>query len=87
MKVRKGQTIKFTYISDLTGVPLILTGTVLGFGKEVRQKWPIEMENAPDDMLLVKRQDVYGNTLYHAVALSEIIQNEVVILKKEAKCQ
>lgn len=84
MKVRKGQTIKFEYPSDFTGLPSILTGIVIGHGKEVRQKWPIECAEASDDTLLVKRQDVYGNTLYYAVNPEDIIQDAVAVLKNKA---
>ena len=83
-KFKKNQTIKFTHPSDLTGIPLILTGVIIGFEKEVRRMWPEEMGEAPDDMLLVQRQDNFGNTFHHAVNPEEIIQDEVVILKEEA---
>jgi hypothetical protein len=79
MKIRKGQTIKFSYPSDFTGILLILTGVIIGHGKAVREKWPIEMAEAPDDYLLVQRKDVYGNTHHHAVAPEDIIQEGVVI--------
>lgn len=79
MKIKKGQTIKFAYPSDLAGVPLILTGTVIGHGKEVRQKWPEECGEASDSTLLIKLQDIYGNILYHAVNpedVEEILPSE-----------
>ena len=84
MKIQKGQTIKFEYPSDFTGIPLILTGVIVGHGKAVRKFWPIECAEAPDDMLLVRRKDVYGNTHHHAVSPEDIIQNEVVVSKREA---
>ena len=73
-KFRKNQTIRFTCISAFTGVPLILTGVIVGHGKEIREKWPEEMAEASDDILLVRRKDVYGNTHYHAVNPEDIIQ-------------
>ena len=84
MKFQKGQTIKFKYASVLTGVPLILTGKVLGFGDAVREMWPIECAECPDDMLLVRRQDNFGNTFHHAVHPDEIVRDDVLIVEKKA---
>jgi len=72
-KFRKNQTIKFKHISDLTGQGIILTGIILGHGKEVRKKWPEEMAEAPDDMLLVWRQDHLGQTFHYAVAPFDVV--------------
>jgi len=72
---KKNQTIKFKHPSTLTGIPLILTGTIMGFGKEVRKKWPEEMGEAPDDMLLVWRKDVFGNELHYAVDPMDVIEH------------
>jgi len=77
MKIRKNQTIKFTYISDLTGKLLALSGIIIGFGKEVRKMWPEEMGEAPDEMMLVWRKDDFGNEFHHAVSPEEVIEEAI----------
>ena len=79
MEFKKNRIIKFKHPSVLTGVPMILTGTIIGHGSEVRKMWPKEMEEAPDEFLFIRRKDIYGNILHHAVDPEDIIQEGVVI--------
>jgi hypothetical protein len=72
-EIKKNQTIRFQYPSVLSGIPLILTGTVLGFGDAVRKMWPEEMGEASDNMLLVWRKDIYGNEEHYAVDSSDVV--------------
>ena len=72
-KFKINQTIKFKHPSSLTGIPMILTGIIIGHGKEVRKHWPEEMENAPNDMLLVWRQDHLGQTFHYAVDPYDVV--------------
>lgn len=81
---KKNQTIKFMHPSSLTGLPMILTGIIIGHGSAVRKMWPIEMAECPDDMLLIWRKDIHGNEQHYAVAPEDIIQEGTVVLKKEA---
>lgn len=74
--IKKGQTVKFHYPSDLTGSPVTFAGVVLGFGAEVRKTWPEEMGEAPDNMLLVWRRDDFGNTFHNAVSPDDVIKEE-----------
>ena len=75
-KTKKGVIITFSAIDDFTGQQIELIGTVIGFGADVRRMWPMEMEEAPDNMLLVRRQDSFGNTFHHAIDEEEIIEKE-----------
>lgn len=75
---KKNQTIKFKHPSELTGVPLILTGIILGHGEAVRKMWPIEMAEAPDDMLLVWRQDHLGQEFHYAVDPYDVVDLAVI---------
>ncbi len=82
MKFEKNQEIRFKHPSVLSGIPLILTGIVKGNGKDVRKMWPIEMGEAPDDMLLVWRQDYLGQSYFYAVSPAEVIENPTVEFKE-----
>ena len=72
----RGDTIKFWFISEWTGANCIGTGKVIGKGKEVREKYPVEMALAPENYSLVER-DVNGVKTLHVVApidVDEIIK-------------
>ncbi len=77
-KFKKEQTVKFKHISDFTGAEMVLTGIIKGFGAAVRKMWPIEMGEAPDDMLLVWRQDHLGQTFHYAVNSYDIMDLAIV---------
>jgi len=79
---KKNQTIKFKHPSSLTGIPIILSGTVLGFGPAVRKMWPEEMAEYPDEFLLVWHRDVHGNEQHYAVDPEDVIQEGIVINAK-----
>jgi hypothetical protein len=73
MKMRKNDKIKFLHISETTGKIVMLQGTVLGFGAEVRKMWPDEMAEAPDDMMLVQRADASGNISYFSISPADVV--------------
>jgi hypothetical protein len=76
---KKNQKIRFKHPSSLAGIPMILSGTVIGFGSAVRKMWPEEMAAAPDDILLVWRRDVHGNEHHYAVCPEDVIQEGVIV--------
>ena len=53
-EVKKGDRIAFRAIDELAGTKFTPIGDVIGFGEEVRKKYPVECAEAPDDMILVK---------------------------------
>lgn len=75
-RIKKGQVVRFSHISDFTGELLELEGEVVEFGSEIRRRWPDEMAECPDDMLLIRTKDVFGNIQFHATDRSEIIEKE-----------
>lgn len=79
---KKNQVIKFKHPSSLTGIPMILTGTIIGHGPAVRKMWPEEMAECPDKFLLVWRKDAYGNKQHYAVDPEDVIQEGIVINAK-----
>lgn len=71
----KNQTIKFRHISELTGAEIVLVGTIVGFGPAVRYKWPDELAEAPDEIMLVWRQDAFGNDGHYAVLPEDVVND------------
>lgn len=69
-KIRRGNRIAFRAIDDFTGQEFTPIGDVIGFGKEIRKKYPVEYEEAPDNMILVKSVD-HGN--FYIVDPSEVL--------------
>ena len=74
-KIQKGDTIKFLHISEFIGELVVLQGTVIGFGTEVRKMWPEEMGECPDDMMLVRRRDANGNTFHYAISPADVLDD------------
>jgi hypothetical protein len=75
-RFKKGQMVRFLHISSFTGATLTLSGKVIGFGADIRKRWPEEMGEAPDDMLLIKRSDNFGNEFHYAVSLDDLVKEE-----------
>ena len=73
--------LKFKHLSVLAGKEFIVSGIIKGFGDAVRKMWPEEMENCPDDMLLVLHQDHLGQEFHHAVLPEEII--DIALIKED----
>lgn len=72
------QKIKFSAIDDFTGQEIEREGTIVGYGDAVRKKWPEEMGEADDSMLLVQ-VEMPERDIYHAVAKNEVLE----ILKEQ----
>jgi hypothetical protein len=72
MKIKIGDTIRFNHASDF-GL-ITVSGEVVGFGAEIRKRWPVEQAEAPDSMLLVRRIDLFGNILYYSVCEADVIK-------------
>lgn len=76
--MRKGESIKFSAMSDLTGQMMRLEGVIIGEAKEIKQMQPEEfggMENN-EEVYLVERKDNFGNILRYVVHPEEILLNE-----------
>ncbi len=74
-----GQMVKFKHLSVLAAKEFELMGIIKGFGDDVRKKWPIEMAEAPDDMLLIWRKDNFGNEQHYAVMPYDVLDVATVI--------
>lgn len=72
------QKIRFSTIDDFTGQEIEREGTIVGYGDAVRKKWPEEMGEADDSMLLVQ-VEMPERDIYHAVAKNEVLE----ILKEQ----
>ena len=72
------QKIRFSAIDDFTGQEIEREGTIVGYGDAVRKKWPEEMGEADDSMLLVQ-VEMPERDIYHAVAKNEVLE----ILKEQ----
>ncbi len=70
-EVKKGDRIAFKAIDELAGTEFTPIGDVIGFGEEVRKKYPVECAEASDDMILVK--SVHHGNLY-VVHPSEVLE-------------
>jgi len=70
-KVKRGDRIAFRAIDELSGTEFTPIGDVIGFGEEVRKKYPVACAEAPDDMILVK--SVHHGNLY-VVHPSEVLE-------------
>ena len=70
-EIKKGDRIAFRAIDELAATEFTPIGDVIGFGEEVRKKYPVECAEAPDDMLLVKSTD-HGNL--YVVHPSEVLE-------------
>ena len=70
-EIKKGDRIAFKAIDELAGTEFTPIGIVIGFGEEVRKKYPVECAEAPDDMILVKSTD-HGNL--YVVHPSEVLE-------------
>jgi hypothetical protein len=73
-KFKMDQIVKFSYLNVISGKFVELTGTIIGFGADIRKRWPREAGEAPDDMLLVRHYDVYENVYHHIVDPMDIIE-------------
>lgn len=70
-EIKKGDRIAFRAMDEFTATEFTPIGIVIGFGEEVRKKYPIECAEAPDDMILVK--SVHHGNLY-VVHPSEVLE-------------
>jgi len=70
-KIEKGDRIAFRAIDELAATEFTPIGIVIGFGKEIRKRYPAEMAEASDDMILVKSTD-HGNL--YVVHPSEVLE-------------
>ena len=70
-EIAKGDRIAFKAIDELAGTKFTPIGIVIGFGEEIRKKYPVECAEASDDMILVKSTD-HGNL--YVVHPSEILE-------------
>jgi len=70
-KVKKGDRIAFKAIDERAETKFTPIGIVIGFGEEVRKKYPVECAEAPDEMILVK--SVHHGNLY-VVHPSEVLE-------------
>ncbi|TET74484.1 MAG: hypothetical protein E3J56_02310 [Candidatus Aminicenantes bacterium] len=70
-KVKRGDRIAFKAMDELGATEFTPIGIVIGFGEEVRKKYPVECAEAPDDMILVK--SVHHGNLY-VVHPSEVLE-------------
>ena len=77
---RKGDQIRFWAMNEFTGANTLMIGKVIGHGKEVRKLYPVEMANAPDDYLLVKRV-VHGIDSHYVVVPNDV--DSIINLKEE----
>jgi len=78
MKLRKGQTIKFTAIDDLTGQEVKLTGVVVGDYKMIKKDFPLEMGEVDkkSNLYLVDVPNRSGKFVVH---ISEIIKESLEV--------
>lgn len=75
-KLKMNQIIKFNYIDDFTGREGRVIGKVVGDYKKVRERWPIEMAEADENMYLVFSCQPRGlQRGYYAVSADEILEN------------
>ena len=72
-KFKIDQIIKFSYLNVISGKFIELVGTVIGFGQDIRKRWPCEAGECPDNYLLVIHYDVHGNDYNHIVDPIDII--------------
>ena len=70
-KVKKGDRIAFRAIDEFAATEFTPIGIVIGFGEEIRKKYPVECAEASDDMILVKSPD-HGNL--YVVHPSEVLE-------------
>jgi len=75
-EIKKGDRIAFRAMDELAATEFTPIGIVIGFGEEVRKKYPVECAEAPDDMILVK--SVHHGNLYvvHPQEVLEITKPE-----------
>lgn len=73
-EIAKGDVIAFRAVDELGATNFTPIGKVIGFGEEVREKYPVECAEAPEDMILVKSTD-HGNLyVVHPSEVLEIIK-------------
>lgn len=70
----KGDNVKFTVYGELG--PYTAEGVIIGYGAEVRKRWPAEMGEAPDNLCLVKVTDRFDNLQHHVIFPEDIIEEE-----------
>lgn len=75
-KMRKGQRIRFTVISDFTGEKYEAEGIIKGKAKEIKALDPDNFGGMEDDeeAYLVVSLDNYGNTNRHVVFPEEVLR-------------
>jgi len=73
MKLRKGQTIRFTAMDDFTGKEIELSGIVIGNYRNIKEQYPLEMGEVDkkSNLYLVEVPNRSGNFVVH---ISEIIK-------------
>ena len=76
MKLRKGQTIKFTAIDNLTGQEVKLIGVVVGDYVIIKKNFPLEMGEVDNksNLYLVEVPNRSGKFVVH---ISEIIKESL----------
>lgn len=67
------QVIKFSYLNVISGKFVELVGTIIGFGADIRKRWPREAGEAPDNFLLIRHFDIHGNDFCHIVDPMDVI--------------
>jgi hypothetical protein len=72
-KFKADQVIKFSYLNVISGKFVELVGTVIGHGQDIRQRWPNEAGECPDNYLLVRHFDVHGNDYHYIVDPMDVI--------------
>lgn len=77
-KIKKGDCIAFRAIDETAETEFTPIGTVLGFGREVKELYPIACGTVPDDLILVLSTD---HARLYGVLPSEVLE---VIEPKQA---
>ena len=70
-EIKKGDRIAFRAMDEFTATEFTPIGIVIGFGKEIRKKYPVECAEASDDMILLK--SIHHGNLY-IVHPSEVLE-------------
>jgi hypothetical protein len=77
-KMRRGQKIRFTAISDFTGDRYEAEGIIKGKAKEIKAIDPDNFGGMEDDeeVYLVVSLDNYGNTNRHVIFPEDIVKEQ-----------
>lgn len=75
-EIKKGDRFAFRAVDHFTGTEFTPIGDIIGFGEEVRKRYPEECAEATDDVLLVKSTDHENLYVVHESEVLEIIKPE-----------